>query len=379
MVSSAATRELLVTAAAAAEQHDWAAAAALLADARPTDDVLKARAWYLSRAKRYEDALEILKQRMAQDPDSHLPYYMIGYQYYEQGRYAEALPWFDAALERHPTHLKSHWRRANALRQVGQHTKAQIAAGQVLRLWHQLGPEDQQQERVTLAKASYLLGRAQLRTDPASAIPLLEQAVRHDPADPYKHYGLGKAFCKAGHPHNALSHLKRARRIKPGDLHIELQLAAALVATGESHRAIKILRRLRPRCRDWQAFKAGKLALHAGQQELAVALLRRASKDRGTKGDPKVQQVLEEALAASTEPTEPSADTGDEQLAAASAIGTVDVIRAELGFGFLVDDQHGTRRHFRLPRGVHFAVGSRVTFIPFQAAKGPAAHEVRHL
>jgi tetratricopeptide (TPR) repeat protein len=200
VVSPASTRDLLAAAAAAAELHDWAAAAERLAEAEPTDEVLKSRAWYLSRARRYEDALEILRQRVAQDPDGYLPYYMIGYQYYEQGQYAEALPWFDAALERHPTHLKSHWRRANALRQVGQHTRAQIAAGRILRLWHQLGPQEQQQERVTLAKASYLLGRAQLQTDPAGAIPMLEQAARHDPADPYKHYGLGKASARLDIP-----------------------------------------------------------------------------------------------------------------------------------------------------------------------------------
>jgi cold shock CspA family protein len=167
--------------------------------------------------------------------------------------------------------------------------------------------------------------------------------------------------------------------MKPGDLHIELQLAAALAATGEPRRAVTIIRQLQPRCRDWQAYKAGKLALQAGEQKLAVALLRRASKDRVTKGDPKVQQAFKAALAASAEPIESSVDTGGEQVTAAPAPGTVNVLRPERGFGFLVDDQHGTRRHFRLPGGVDLEVGGRVTFIPFQAAKGPAAHEVRRL
>ena len=48
----------------------WSAAADLLADAGPSTKVLDKRVFYLSRAKRYSDALAILEELRDRDPDS---------------------------------------------------------------------------------------------------------------------------------------------------------------------------------------------------------------------------------------------------------------------------------------------------------------------
>ena len=57
--------------------------------------------------------------------------------------------------------------------------------------------------------------------------------------------------------------------------------------------------------------------------------------------------------------------------------GEVAIVRADRGFGFLVDD-NGTRRHFRLG-GQQLTVGDRVSFVAVSADKGPAARELQQL
>jgi cold shock CspA family protein len=55
------------------------------------------------------------------------------------------------------------------------------------------------------------------------------------------------------------------------------------------------------------------------------------------------------------------------------ATGRVDVVRPDKGFGFLVDERDGKRRHFRIKSAQSFRRGDRVRFEPYEAEKGPAA------
>jgi len=89
----APTREvLLAQAEQAAEQKEWSQAADLLAAAGDATDVVDKRVFYLSRARRYDEALEAVATLRARDPDNFLWPYMTAYQYYAQERYAEAIP-----------------------------------------------------------------------------------------------------------------------------------------------------------------------------------------------------------------------------------------------------------------------------------------------
>jgi tetratricopeptide (TPR) repeat protein/cold shock CspA family protein len=366
---------LLGEAERAAEQKDWSRAADALAAAGEATDVLDKRVFYLSRAKRYDEALEVVAKLRARAPDNFLYAYMTAYQYYAQEQYAEAIPWFREALKRNPKHLKSWWRAANALSKSGQELKAVSCAGKVLRLWCELPKEAQERERTNLAKAPYFLGKVQMRSDPVGAIPLLEQAVEHDSNDPYKHYRLGKALRYAGRPDQGVEHVRRARKLKPGDGNIELELALCLGRSGETEEALGIVRRRADRLRGWDLLKAGQLVLDLGDAQLASNLLERASRDRVTRKDEKVKSAL--AVARAAPPANEQALASNAP--AHSLTGRVDVVRSERNFGFLVDERDATRRHFRLKEAPHLRVGDRVSYLPFEGEKGPAARDLQRI
>src|SRR5207244_9577388 len=170
--------------------------------------------------------------------------YMTGYQYYERQLYAEALPWYEAALALDPDHLGSYYRLAHTYHQLGRDREAVMAAGRVLRLWHAAACDVKERERRKLANASYLLGRDLVqRGDHLNAVPLLEQAVEHDDHDHNKHYRLGKALRLVHRPAEAIVSLRRALKIKPRTTYVEVELAAALADAGESAEAERLLGR----------------------------------------------------------------------------------------------------------------------------------------
>lgn len=66
----------------AAERLDWNAAANLLGDAGQSPDVLGPRAFYLSRAKRYDEAVGVFSKLIRLQPSAPRWRYMMGYQFY---------------------------------------------------------------------------------------------------------------------------------------------------------------------------------------------------------------------------------------------------------------------------------------------------------
>jgi Flp pilus assembly protein TadD/cold shock CspA family protein len=368
--------QLILAAQAAAERKEWDQAADLLAEAGQRIEVLDKRCFYLSRAKRYPEALKLLGQWLERRPDDFMPLYMTGYQYYDQGKYGEALVWFDRAVAKYPNHLKLHWRRAFALQQLGREDDALASAARVLRLYFALPDEQKLAQKSPFAKASHMLGKAELERGGSYAVELLSQAVDANPAQPYYRYLLAKALRLGGKTSAALAEIQRARRMKPGDVHIELELAAALVEAQDQEGAAAALARVESRCTGWVALKAGRLAISCGRPELAVRLLERASRDRETRGEPKVLQELNGArqTARNVAPrlTESPKQASQDR---SEGIGRVDVVWVDRGFGFLVDDT-GTRRHFRLRGSAALQKGDRVRFRPVDAEKGPAAKDV---
>lgn len=367
----------------AADAHiakaEWDAACAVLTTAGTTTPVLDKLAFCLSRAKRFDEALDILTELARRRPSEARYPHMIGYQLYAQERYADAIPYFRTAYRLDPGHIRNLYRLAQARLKTGDETRAQLAACQVLRLWHAAPAKVQERERVAFARASYLLGRAQLARDPAGAADLLRQAAEHDPRDADKQYLLGKALRKACRPSEAVVALRRAQQIEAGKLYIDLELAVALANAGEREAAAELLSRLARRLRAWDALKGARLAVTLEDPPTAQDLLERAS-DKGFVRRSSAFAAVKAAVMQlpappnsagrherSVEPRRPRGPT------LAECVGRVAMINSERNFGFLVDNADGTRRHFRLGRGFRPRRGDLVRYVPVDAEKGPAA------
>jgi ribonuclease HIII len=258
----------------------------VLADAPEEVRVLDKRAFYLSRAKRYDETLALLAILRAKEPANFLWPHMTGYQFYVQGLYGEAVPWLLAAYRLNPKHLRNLYRLAQARRHQGELLRAKRAAAEVLKLWHALPTDAQERESKTLAKASYLLGQLQADKDPRSALDLFRQAVEHDPGDHDKHYRLGKTHRRLGQSKEAVAALTRARRIKPRCIYVELELADALRLTGETETAFRHLGTAMPGARGWQALKAARIAHDLGHNNDAARMLHAAARDRKVSRSP---------------------------------------------------------------------------------------------
>jgi len=378
------TAALLTEAAKAADAKDWNRAADTLKDCPQTIEVLDKRAFYLSRAKRYDESREVLALLREKEPQNFLWQHMTGYQYYEEQRFAEAVPWFVEAYRLKPDHVRNLYRLAQCRRNLGEADKAARGFAHVLKLWHALAKDAQDREAKTMAKASYQLGKRQAGTDPRGAIGLLEQAVEHDAGDHDKHYMLGKTLRRVGHAEDGLEELERAQRIKPGRSYIELELADALAAAGRAQEATRMFSRLTRNLKGWQAFKGARIACDMDRLGDARHLLDVAAKTTEVRGSPRYEELSARVpeQPAAPQPTrklerQPGGQRKRHPQRSEAATGKVDHVRRDRGFGFLVDDSDDERCYFKLPEGQDLAPGQAVSFARYGTSCGPAARDVR--
>ena len=297
---------------------------------------------------------------------------MTGYQYYEQQRFADSIPYFREALKRNRNHLRSWWRAANALHQVGEHTKAQLAAGRVLRLWPDLDDEEKKRCASHCAKAAYMLGRDQAAHHPEGAEPLFRMAAELDSQDPYKHYSLGKTLLRLGRIEEAATSLLRARHLKAQDPDIELQYAKVLARQNDPEGAISAILAVAHRLCGHAAYHAGILVLDCGAAGLSAQLLTTAGRLSAVRADPAFEVALRRTHALASPADDQPALTPD-----TTGTGRIQFLNLEKHFGFLRDDLEGTRRHFRIVEPTTFQAGDVVSFTRYETEKGPAARLVQ--
>jgi tetratricopeptide (TPR) repeat protein len=361
--------DLLKQAEDAMAKGDWNGACEILEASATHVPVRERLAFCLSRAKRYDDAIANLEQLRNLQPRKTKWSYMLGYQYYEQERYAEALPHFVKAWKLAPRHLRNLYRLAQTRLHLDEAERAKRGAAEVLRLWQQLPPDRQAREKATMAKSAYLLGREELKNNPTKAVEPLRLAAEHDPGEVNRHYLLGKALRKAKRPEEAMEPLRRAARMKPGQPYIELELAVALALLPEGRdEAAERLAKIERRLSDWQALKGAGLAATLGDSHRARRLLKRAARKGFVRRSPAFAAV-EEKVDQLPDLREKQDGGSDEEMFK----GRVDMINRRRGFGFLTDQTDEIRRYFKLPRDLKIRRGDRIIYRPREADKGPAA------
>lgn len=277
------TSELLDQAKVFADQLKWSEAADSCFQAlkiEPQNNEVKGElGWYLSRSKRYDEAIKLFQELMQAEPEHAKWPYMLGYQYYDQQNWREATNWFGRALELREDYLIVLYRKGYAHTQLGETHEAQALFVKCVNLWREITDiERQQRESKTYSDACLQLGKMLLERGQAErAINAFAEAVKYDQMDAHKHYNLGKAYFEAGKYDNAMQHFLEADRCEPHKDYIQYYIARTFTAQGDYVQAEKAYNRIPAKRRKayiWQYM--GEMYLAWEQREKALEALQTA-------------------------------------------------------------------------------------------------------
>jgi arylsulfatase A-like enzyme/Flp pilus assembly protein TadD len=141
----------------------------------------------LTALKEYEKALPTLRKAVEMRPDLTVPRYQLGSALFETGDFAGAATQFETAVARSPNWPEAHLSLATAYAREDRLTDAIPQYAKVIEL------------RPNHYSAHLLLGRAQALTgNPAGAIPNLLRAVALMPKSPEPHRFLADAYAQLG-------------------------------------------------------------------------------------------------------------------------------------------------------------------------------------
>lgn len=221
-----------------------------LLDNSPTVAIYERAAWCFSRAEKYEKAIEYLLKLHELEPLSAKWLYMIGYQYYCQKEWNNAIEWFEKSLERYPDYFVVKYRLAYAYVQVAgtykKLTKAEYwkAIGHLKdchKLWDTFDDIKRQKERNTYFDVNFLHGKIlmDLPRHYSQAIDLFQTALSIKPTDEFAKYNLAKTFYLSG------EYQKAQENIPAGNQYYIVELTAYTKAKlGNYQKAISIVDQL---------------------------------------------------------------------------------------------------------------------------------------
>lgn len=243
---------------------------------KPADNaVLGKLGFCLSRNQEYQRAAEVFTDLSTREPKVARWPYMVGYQYYMQNQWAEALRWFDQALRIQPRYLIVLYRKGYAHFRMEQLTEAERAFKSCLTIWENLPPEAQQERRSGYSDACFQLGKLYLKQGLTfKARRCLTLAVEHDPDHADKRYELGKCLLQIGQANEAIKELRRADTLNAGVDYVIDRLAQAYVAIGDLTEAEQLYSRIPPfRRREYVLRNLGILYFKQKRYEEAVRIL----------------------------------------------------------------------------------------------------------
>ena len=177
---------------------------------------------------------------MTKNPDAWLAHYNLGAVLTDQGKFAEAIAEYTAALRIKPDYVEAHNNLGIMLAGLGKTAEAITEYTAALRI----DPDN--------ADAHNNLGVALVsQGEVAKAIGQYEQALRIQPDFAEAHNNLGYALLRLGKVAEAIGQYEQALRIQPDSAEVHYNLGTALLRLGKVTEAIAQYRealRLRP---DW--------------------------------------------------------------------------------------------------------------------------------
>jgi tetratricopeptide (TPR) repeat protein/cold shock CspA family protein len=275
---------LLAQAKRLADAHNWSDAAdtcrQALELAPDAMEVLDELGWYLSRAKRYEEAIEVYRDLVRRDPNKAKWPYMLGYQYYDQGQWGEAIEWFDRALGLWDSYLVVLYRKGYAHTELNERESAKQAFRKCIDVWRKLDGEARESSAKHYSDACFQLGKILLQGGQSrNAEEILSEAVRYGPPDAHKHYNFGKALLKNGKSSEALRQFQTADQLESDKDYILAYMARAYMDLEDYQQAEATLERIPMRRRKAYVWHdIGKLRLTRSQPQQAIEALVTATK-----------------------------------------------------------------------------------------------------
>jgi choline-sulfatase len=157
----------------------------------------------LSSLKNYEKAVPILRKAVDMRPDLTVPRYQLGSALFETGDFAGAAAQFETAVARSPNWPEAHLELATAYARLDRTTDAIPEYEKVIEL------------RPNHYSAHLLLGRAlALSGNPTAALPNLLRAVELQPKSPEPHRFLADAYLQLGQQADADRERATAQRLR---------------------------------------------------------------------------------------------------------------------------------------------------------------------
>jgi arylsulfatase A-like enzyme/Tfp pilus assembly protein PilF len=157
----------------------------------------------LSSLKDYEKAVPVLRKAVEMRPDLTVPRYQLGSAFFETGDFAAAAAQFEIAVERSPNWPEAHLSLATAYARADRLTDAIPEYTKVIEL------------RPNHYSAHLLLGRALALTgNPAAAVPNLVKAAELQPKSPEPHLFLADAYLQLGQQADAARQRAAAQRLR---------------------------------------------------------------------------------------------------------------------------------------------------------------------
>lgn len=235
-------------------------------------------AFALSRDGRYRDAINVLQDLCSRQPREPKWPYMIGYQYYQQKAWKEAIDWFQKALILRPDYLKVLYRKGYAHVALEQNNDAINAFTDCIKHWEKMSANSQDLDRAVYAKAQFQLGKLFLKKGLSrKASRHLEIAVQFQGHDPDFRYELGKSHLDNNRVEDALRELRAAERIKPGTDYIVDRLAQAYAKNGDYEAAERAFQRIpKHHRRHFVSQHLGNMYVQSEQYEKAIPHLKAA-------------------------------------------------------------------------------------------------------
>ncbi|RMG65558.1 MAG: tetratricopeptide repeat protein [Calditrichaeota bacterium] len=286
--------------------NNWMGIVDLLKDAcRPGDwgwndgAALSTLGFAYTQLNALREAEAIYQRWIEVEPDRAQPFYCLGYVYYLERNWQQAIRWFEEALRLFPDYLVVHYRLAYAHQALHTPQKALPHLDRVQQIYQANTDENwQRRNRKTLVKAQFLQARLCNRLGRYQKARHLLQNLLNGGGEKYLrlmdlYYELGKAYAGEGQHTRALEVLERAAEMaRPPQPYIYDQIGRVLQACSQHAQALEYFNRaLKIRRQPFILVNRARTNLALGQPALAIRDLHEALK-RDKKGKHKIYLEL---------------------------------------------------------------------------------------